>query len=84
MSPSILPLFSSVLRTVPLYITIYVCTGCSKKNRPAYIFSHSDYNFIPMKLKFQDVSAERIIRETTPNWELHHRIFCVKNYYKCG
>ena len=19
-----------------------------------------------------------------PNWEHHHRIFCVKNYYKCG
>ena len=22
--------------------------------------------------------------EAIPNWELHHRIFCVKNYYKCG
>ena len=21
---------------------------------------------------------------TISNWEIHHRIFCVKNYYKCG
>ena len=28
--------------------------------------------------------AEIITKETIPNWELHHRIFCVKNYYKCG
>ena len=30
------------------------------------------------------MSAERITKETMPNWELHHRTFCVKNYYKCG
>ena len=30
------------------------------------------------------MSAERTTKETIPNWELHHRIFCVKNYYKCG
>ena len=30
------------------------------------------------------MSAERIAKETILNWELHHRIFCVKNYYKCG
>ena len=30
------------------------------------------------------MSAERIIKETIPNWEFHHRIFCVKSYYKCG
>ena len=30
------------------------------------------------------MTAERIAKETMPNWELHHRIFCVKNYYKCG
>ena len=30
------------------------------------------------------MSAEMITKETIPNWELHHRIFCVKNYYKCG
>ena len=30
------------------------------------------------------MSAERITKETIPNWELHHRIFCIKNYYKCG
>ena len=30
------------------------------------------------------MSAERITKETIPNWELHHCIFCVKNYYKCG
>ena len=30
------------------------------------------------------MSAERITKETIPNWELHHHIFCVKNYYKCG
>ena len=30
------------------------------------------------------MSAERITKETIPNWELYHRIFCVKNYYKCG
>ena len=30
------------------------------------------------------MAAERIIKETIPNWELHQRIFCVKNYYKCG
>ena len=30
------------------------------------------------------MTAERIAKETIPNWELHHRIFCVKNYYKCG
>ena len=30
------------------------------------------------------MSAERITKETIPNWELHHRILCVKNYYKCG
>ena len=30
------------------------------------------------------MSAERITKETIPNWELRHRIFCVKNYYKCG
>ena len=28
------------------------CTGCSKKTGPAYVFSHPDYNFITMKLKF--------------------------------
>ena len=30
------------------------------------------------------MSAERITKEMIPNWELHHHIFCVKNYYKCG
>ena len=30
------------------------------------------------------MSAERITKETIPNWKLHHRIFCVKNYYKYG
>ena len=30
------------------------------------------------------MTAERITKQTIPNWELHHRIFCVKNYYKCG
>ena len=28
--------------------------------------------------------AERFIKETIPNCLLHHRIFCVKSYYKCG
>ena len=30
------------------------------------------------------MSAERTTKETIPKWELYHRIFCVKNYYKCG
>ena len=30
------------------------------------------------------MTAERITKETIPNWELHHRIFYVKNYYKCS
>ena len=30
------------------------------------------------------MTAERITKETISNWELHHRIFCFKNYYKCG
>ena len=30
------------------------------------------------------MSAVRIAKETIPNWELHHRIFRVKNYYKRG
>ena len=30
------------------------------------------------------MTAEKITKETIPNWELHHRIFCVKNYYKYG
>ena len=34
------------------------------------------------------MSAERITKETIPNWELHHWIFCAKSYckliYKCG
>ena len=30
------------------------------------------------------MSAERITKETIPNWELHHCIFCVKNSNKCG
>ena len=30
------------------------------------------------------MSAEGITKETIPNWELHHRIFRVKNYYKYG
>ena len=30
------------------------------------------------------MSAERITKEAISNWELHHRIFCVKNYYKFG
>ena len=30
------------------------------------------------------MSAERITKETISNWELHHCIFCVKNYFKCG
>ena len=30
------------------------------------------------------MSAERITKETIPNWGLHRRIFCVKSYYKCG
>ena len=59
-------------------------TGCSKKTGPAYVFSHPDFNFIPMKLKFYEMSTERIIKETMLNQELHNRIFCVKNYYKCG
>ena len=28
--------------------------------------------------------AERINKKVIPNWELHHRIFRVKNYYKSG
>ena len=28
--------------------------------------------------------AERINKKMIPNWELHHRIFRVKNYNKCG
>ena len=28
--------------------------------------------------------AAGVSKETMPNRELHHRIFCVKNYYKCG
>ena len=35
-----------------------------------------------MKFKFY-MSAERITKETIPNWELHHGILCVKNYHKC-
>ena len=61
-----------------------IYTGCSKKPAPRTFFSHPDYNFIPMKLKFQDMTAERINKETILNWELHHRIFCEKNYYECG
>ena len=30
------------------------------------------------------MTAERITKETIPNRELHHRIFCVRNYYRCG
>ena len=30
------------------------------------------------------MSAERITKETIPSWELHHRILCMKNYYKYG
>ena len=30
------------------------------------------------------MTAERITKETIPNWELHHRIFYAKNYYKYG
>ena len=30
------------------------------------------------------MSVERITKKTLLNWELHHRIFCVKNWYKCG
>ena len=30
------------------------------------------------------MSAERITKEMIPNCELHYRIFCAKNYYKCG
>ena len=30
------------------------------------------------------MTAEKITKETIPNWELHHHIFCVKNYYKYG
>ena len=30
------------------------------------------------------MSAERTTKETIPNWELHHWIFCVKTYCKCG
>ena len=30
------------------------------------------------------MSAERITKKTIPDWEFHHRILCVKNYYKCG
>ena len=30
------------------------------------------------------MSAERITKETITNWELHHRIFRMKNYYKCS
>ena len=30
------------------------------------------------------MTAERIAKETILNSELHHRILCVKNYYKCG
>ena len=28
--------------------------------------------------------AESINKKMISNWELHHRIFRVKNYYKCG
>ena len=30
------------------------------------------------------MSAKIITKETVPNWELHHCIFWVKIYYKCG
>ena len=30
------------------------------------------------------MSVERITKVTIPNWELHHRIFCVRSYNKCG
>ena len=30
------------------------------------------------------MSAEMIAKKTISNLELHHRIFRVKNYYKCG
>ena len=53
------------------------------KKQPRVRFGHSDYNCTPMKLKFQDMSAERIPKLTIPNWELQHSIFYVKNYYKC-
>lgn len=30
------------------------------------------------------MSAETTPKKKKPNWEVQHRIFCVKNYYKCG
>ena len=30
------------------------------------------------------MTAERITKEMILDWELHHRIICVKNYYKRG
>ena len=30
----------------------YIIQGVPKKTGPAYVFSHPDYNFIPMKVRF--------------------------------
>ena len=37
-----------------LYCSVYIVhnIGCSKKTGPSYVFSHPDYNFMPMKLEF--------------------------------
>ena len=33
-------------------VQLAVIQGVPKKTGPAYVFSHPDYNFIPMMLKF--------------------------------
>ena len=30
------------------------------------------------------MTDETPTKKSKPNWELQHRVFCVKNYYKCG
>ena len=30
------------------------------------------------------MAAAATPKRTKPNWELQHRVFCVKHYYKCG
>ena len=34
------------------YVCFFIIQGVPKKTGPAYVSSHPDYNFIPMKLKF--------------------------------
>ena len=46
--------------------------------------SHPDFIFSLINIIFLEMVDTTPVKTAMPNWELRHRIFCVKWYFKCG